>query len=326
MKLQRRRFLRLAAGAAVLPALSHVATAQAYPSRPVRLVVPFAAGGGQDVTARVLANRLSEIWRQQVAVENRGGAAGNIGTLAVAQSAPDGYTVLFASPTLAISPQLYPSVGYNPIADFSPVTLVGALPNVMVVPNSSRAKSIRDFIDYAKGNRGKVTFASSGVGASPHLSGELLKHMARIEMVHVPYRGAAPALNDLLTGRVDALFGNLPSLLPQARSGTLRALAVTSARRSPFAPEIPTFAESGVPGFEVTSWSALFMPARTPVEIQTKVHDDTIAALEHPPVRQKFEEIGVEVVTSTPAELAAYLQAESEKWGTLIKEVGIKPE
>ena len=207
------------------------------------------------------------------------------------------------------------------------MTLVGSITNVMVVPNSSPAKSVREFIDYAKANRGKITFASGGVGTTPHLSGELLKRMARIEMVHVPYNGGAPAaFNDLVGGRVDAVFGNLPALLPLIQTGVLRALAVTSATRSALAPDVPTIAESGLPGFEVMSWYALFMPARTLGEIVTKIHDDAVAALAHPPVKQRLEDLGVEVVTSTPAGLAAHLKAEMEKWGSIIKEAGITPE
>jgi tripartite-type tricarboxylate transporter receptor subunit TctC len=324
-KLPRRTFLHLAVGAAALPAISRIARAQSYPTRAVRLIVPFAAGGGQDAAARLLANRLSEIWRQQVVVENRGGGGGNIGNQAAAQSPPDGYTILFGSPSLAISPHMYASLGYNPMTDLAPVTFIGSIPNVMAVPKDSPAKSVREFIDLANRNRGKLTFGSSGVGASPHLSGELLKTMAKIEILHVPYRGIALAFNDLLAGRIDAFFGNMPTILPHVRSGAIRALAVTSTMRSPTAPEIPTFAEAGVPGYEVTAWSALFAPAKTPAEFISNVRDATIEALSHPPVKQKFEEIGFEIATSTPQQLAAYLKAETEKWGPIIKAAGIKP-
>ena len=324
MKLPRRRFLQLAAAAAALPALPRIAPAQSYPSRYVRLVVPFPPGGAADPIARVLANRLSEIWGHQVVIENRGGAGGNLAAQAVAQSEPDGHTLLLGSIFLATNPFVYSSLGYDPIADLAPVTMVGAFPNLMVVPNSSPATSVKEFIGYAKANRGNTTYASNGIGGTPHLSGELFKRMAGIEMTHVPYRGGGPALNDLIPGRVDVLFGTLPSTLPQARSGMLRALAVTTITRSPFAPDLPTIAESGVPEFEVAGWNGLFLPARTRAEIVTKVRHDAIAAIAHPPVKQKLEEMGVDVITSTPAELAAHLKSEMAKWGTTIKEVGIK--
>jgi tripartite-type tricarboxylate transporter receptor subunit TctC len=324
MKLPRRRFLYLGAGAAALLALSRMARAQIYPSRYVRLVVPFPPGGGGDALARPLANRLSEMWGQQVVIENKGGAGGNIGAQAVAQSAPDGYTVLLAGANLAINPSLYPT-SYNPANDLAPITLVTVIPNLMMVPNSSPAKSVKEFIDYAKANRGKITFASTGIGASPHLSGELFKRKAGIEMTHVPYRGAGPAMNDLIPGRVDAMFSNLPGVLPQVQSGTIRGLAVTSAQRSPAAPDIPAIGET-VPGYEVSAWWGLFVPAKTPDDIVMKIHADAVAALTHLSVKQRYEAIGAPVTSSTPTELARLLASETEKWGPIVKEAGIKPE
>ncbi len=321
---RRRQFLQLAAGAAALPPVSRIAWAQAYPSRYVRFVVPFPPGGGGDAIARPLANRLSEIWGQQVVIENKGGAGGNIGSQAVAQSAPDGYTILLYGPGLAINPWLYPT-GYNAANDLAPITLVTVIPNLMMVPNSSPAKSVKEFIDYAKANRGKVTFASTGIGASPHLSGELFKRKAGIEMTLVPYRGASLAMNDLIPGRVDAMFSNLPGVISQHQSRTIRGLAVTSAKRSPAAPELPTIGET-VPGYEVSGWWALFVQAKTPNDIVNKIHSDAIAALGHPSVRERYEAIGAPVTTSTPAELAALLASETEKWGPIVKEAGIKPE
>ena len=213
-----------------------MASGQACPNRYVRLVVPFAPGGGGDALARPLAHRLSEVWGQQVVIENRGGAGGNVGAQAVAQSAPDGYTILLAGgANLAINPFLFPGT-YNPADDLAPVTLVTTIPNLMMVPNSSPAKSVAEFIAYAKANPGKITFASTGIGASPHLSGELFKRMAGIEMVHVPYRGAGPAMNDLIPGRVDTMFSNLPGVISLHRNGTIRGLAVTTAERSPAPP------------------------------------------------------------------------------------------
>jgi len=325
MKFHRRQFLHLAVGAAALPAVSRVAWTQSYPNRYVRLVVPFAAGGGGDALARPLANRLSEMWGQQVVIENRGGAGGNVGAQAAAQSEPDGYTILLGGgANLATNPLLFPS-SYNPANDLAPVTVVTVIPNLMMVPNSSPARSVKEFIDYAKANPGKITFASSGVGASPHLSGELFKRKAGIEMIHVPYRGAGPAMNDLIPGRVDTMFTNLPGVISQLLSGTIRGLAVTSAKRSPALPDIPTVGET-VPGFEVSGWWGLFVPAKTPSEIIAKIHSDAVAALEHPSVKQRYDAIGAPVMTSTPAELAARLALETEKWGPIVKEAGIKPE
>jgi len=325
MKLPRRRFLHLAAAAAVLPAVTRIAAAETYPNRYVRLVVPFPPGGGGDALARPLANRLSEAWGQQVVIENKGGAGGNIGAQAVAQSAPDGCTLLLGSAFLAINPFLYPASGYDPVADLAPVTLLTVIPNLMMVPNSSPAKSVKEFIDHAKANPGKTTFASTGIGASPHLSGELFRRKAGIEMTHVPYRGAGPAMNDLIPGRVDAMFSNLPGVLPQVQSGTIRGLAVTSAKRSPAAPDIPTIGES-VPGYEVSTWWALFAPAKTPAEIVTKIHADALAALAHPSVKQRYEAIGAPVTGSTPAKLAVLLASDMQKWGPIVKEAGIKAE
>jgi tripartite-type tricarboxylate transporter receptor subunit TctC len=319
----RRAFLRLVTGAAVLTAASRIGWPQAYPNRYVRLVVPFAAGGGGDALARPLAQRLSEIWSQQVVIENRGGAGGNVGAQAVAQAEPDGYTILLGGGVnLATNPFLYPS-SYNPVNDLAPVTLVTVIPNLMMVPNSSPARTVKEFIAYAKANPGKVTYASSGVGASPHLSAELFKRKAGIEMIHVPYRGAGPAMNDLIPGRVDTMFTNLPGVISQHQNGTIRGLAVTSARRSPALPDVPAVDES-LPGYEVSGWWGLFVPARTPADIITKIRSDAAAALEHPWLREHYEAIGAPAMSSTPAELAARLASESEKWGPIIKDAGIK--
>jgi tripartite-type tricarboxylate transporter receptor subunit TctC len=324
MKLPRRRFLHLAAGAAAIP-VSHLAWAQTYPNRFVRIVVPFPPGGSADPIARVLANRLSEVWGQQVVAENRAGAGGKIAAVSVAQSAPDGYTLFCGGDFLATNRYLY-SPTVDPVADLAPVTLICLYTDVMVVPNSSPAKSVTDFIEYCKSNRGTVTFASPGTGTSPHLSGELFKRMAGIEMTHVPYRGGGPALNDLIPGRVDVMFATQPSSRSLIESGAIRALAVTSATRSPFAPNIPTIAASGVPGFDVSAWYALFMPVKTPAEIVRKVYGDTIAAIAHPQVKQRLEDIAATAVSSTPAELTARLKSELEKWGPIITALGIKPD
>jgi tripartite-type tricarboxylate transporter receptor subunit TctC len=320
----RRRLIGLSAAAALAPALrGRAAFAQAWPNRFVRLIAPFPAGGGTDAVGRIIAGRLSEIWGQQVVTENRGGAGSNIGIEAAARSDPDGYTMLIASLPLAVNRFIYPSLAYDAVADFAPVSLICTYPNVMAVPNSSPAKSVREFIDYAKANQGRITFASSGIGTSPHLSGELFKRMAGIEMTHVPYRGVALAMNDLIPGRVDVMFNTTGGLMPQVRAGQVRGLAVTTAERFPTAPDLPTVAESGVPGFDVSSWYAFLVPARTPPDIVWKMHTDTVAALSDPTVKTRLQELGVLVIGSTPAELARHLKSEMEKWAPVIKAAGI---
>jgi len=323
--INRRALVQLAAASALGPALAGRSHAQTpvWPSRYVRLVVPFPPGGGTDAIARVLAGKLSEMWGQQLVVENRGGAATNIGTEAVVRAEPDGYTMLLHSMPLAVNKFLFPSLPYDPVADLAPVSLICDYPNIMAVPNSSPAHSVADFIAYAKANRGKITFASSGHGTSVHLSGELFKRMAGIEMLHVPYRGAGPAFNDLIPGRVDVMFNNIGAVLPLIQGGKLRGLAVTTAKRTPAAPELPPIAEAGVPGFDVSSWYAFLAPARTPPDIIRRMHADTVAALSDPATRQKLEALGVVVRGSSAAELAAFLKAEMDKWGPVIKEAGI---
>jgi tripartite-type tricarboxylate transporter receptor subunit TctC len=326
MKLPRRKFLCLAAGAAALPAVSRIAGAQGYPNRYVRFVVPFPPGGSADPIARVLANRLSEIWGQQAVIENKAGAGGNIGAQAAASAPPDGYTIFLGGGFMAKNPFLYPNSTYDPVADLVPVTKVSEFTNVMVVPNSSPVMSVKEFIAHAKANRGKISFASSGTGAEPHMSGELFKHVTGIEMTHVPYRGGGPALNDVIPGRVDVYFGTMPSTLSLVRAGQVRALAVTSIARSSFAPDLPTIAEAGVPGYDVSAWYGLYVPARTPAEIVSKLHRDTTAALAQAQVRERLGDIAAIAVSSTPQELAALLKSDMALWGPIIKAAGIRGE
>jgi tripartite-type tricarboxylate transporter receptor subunit TctC len=324
MKFQRRQFLVMAASASALPAVSRTAIAQTYPNRFVRFVVPFPPGGSADPIARVLANRLTELWGQQVVIENKGGAGGNIAALAVAQSAPDGYTLFMGGTFLATNPFLYSSV-VDPTTDLTPVTRICTFTYVMIVLNSSPARSVSEFIEYCKANRGKISFASTGTGAA-HLSGELFKRLTGVEMTRIPYRGGGLALNDLIPGRVDAMFATMPSVLALIQNKTVRALGVASSTRSPFAPDIPTIAESAVSGFDVSDGYALFFPPKTSPKIVNKVHDDTVAALAHPPVRQRLGEIAASPVNSTPTELATLLTSEMDKWGPIIKDLGIKPD
>jgi tripartite-type tricarboxylate transporter receptor subunit TctC len=325
--LNRRRFVGIAAAAVAAPSIpSPRASGADWPVKPVRVVVPFAPGGSTDITARLVSNRLQEVWGQSVVVENKGGAGGNIAADMVAHSDPDGYTIFIVGPGMATNKFLYPSLSYDPVGDFAPVTMLITQPNMMCVPNSSPAKSVKEFIDYCNTNKGKVTYASSGNGTTLHLSGELFKRLAKVEMTHIPYRGGAPAINDLIPGRVDVIFDNVPSIISHVRSGTLRGLAVTTRDRIAIMPEMPTIAESGVPGFDVSSWFGFFVPARTPQDIIAKINADTNAALAHPSVKPRFDDLGATPKGSTPAELAAFLKSEIDKWGPVIQEAKIKVE
>ena len=325
--LNRRCLIGLAASSLAAPSiLSSGAHAADWPAKPVRVVVPFTPGGSTDITARLVSNRLQEVWGQSVVVDNRPGAGGNIAADAVAHSDPDGYTIFIVGPGLATNQFLYPQLSYDPVRDFAPVTLLITQPNLMCVSNSSPAKSVQEFIAYCNANAGKVTFASSGNGTTLHLSGELFKRLAKVEMTHIPYRGGAPAINDLIPGRVDVIFDNMPSILPHAKAGSLRALAVTTRERVAVVPEIPTIAESGVPGFDVFSWFGFFVPAKTPQDIVARINADTNAALAYGPVKSRFEELGATPKGSTPEQLAAFLQSEIDKWGPVIREARIRVE
>jgi tripartite-type tricarboxylate transporter receptor subunit TctC len=298
-------------------------SAEGWPSRPVRMIVPFPPGGGTDNVGRILSPKLSEMWGQQMVIENRGGAGSNIGNELAAHAAPDGYTILFSAFTLGTNRFIYPTLAYDPIADFAPVTLICTFPNVLVVPNTSPVKSVAEFIAYAKAHRGDVTFGSSGIGTSMHLSGELFKRMAGIEMTHIPYRGAGPAIIDLIPGRLSMMFSTAASVTPHVRAGRLRALAVSSAKRFSAEPNLPTVAEAGVPGFDVSSWYGLSMPAKTPPAIVNKLNADAVAALRDPQVRERLVGLGLEVVGSTPQEFGTFLRAEMAKWEPVIKSAGI---
>ena len=327
----RRRLAGLIATSALAPAsLARSALAQTsgqnWPSRHVRLIVPFVPGGAADLIARLVGSRLSEAWGQQIVVENRSGAGANIGAQAVAQSEPDGYTLFITSVPHATNRFLYPSLSYDPIADFALVTLICMQPNIMVVPNASPAKSVLEFVAYAKSKPGQISFGSGGVGTSVHLSGELFKRMTGVEMTHVPYRGSAPALQDVIAGRLDLIFDNITPALPHVKSGSARGLAVTTDKRVTAAADLPTIAEAGVPGFDVSSWFAFFVPAKTPSAIIKKMNEGTIAALAHPMVKERLEQFGAALVGSTPNELAAFLKSEMDKWGPVIREAKIKIE
>ena len=324
MTFPRRQFLQFVAGAAALPFAPMAAVADTYPNRAVRFVVPFPPGGASDPVARVLGARLSDIWGQPVLVENKGGAGGNIGALTAVQSPPDGYIIFIATNFLATNPFIYPALGYDPLTDLAPVTRLTVFTNVLLVPPNSPVTSVKDFIAYAKSRGGKASYASPGVGTIQHLCGELFKRKAGIDIAHVAYRGGGPALTDLMAGRVDVMVATLPSVMSQIKGGTVRALAVTSAERIPFAADIPTVAESGLPGFDVSDGQCLYMPGKTPGEFIKKVHDDVIAALATPAVKQKFVDINVLIVTSTPKEVTTYLKAQMTQWSAIIKDANIK--
>ncbi len=294
-----------------------------FPNKPVRLIVPVAAGGPTDIVARMLAEKLSKMWDQQVFIENKGGAGTNIGNEYAARSDPDGYTVLFATASLAVNTSLYRSLSYDPIADFAPVSLVTELAYFVFVPNSSPAHSIKEFIDYARSRPGKLTMASPGTGSAPFLAEMLFLQMAGIKMTHVPYRGASPAFTDLIPGRVDCYFGS-GTLLSYSRSGQVRVLATTGPKRDAAAPEVPTIAETGVPDYHVTAWQALFVPAKTPPEIVRKISADTNTALSDPAIKDKLAKTGYVAGGSSPEELEKLLKSEIDKWSAVIKSVGIK--
>jgi tripartite-type tricarboxylate transporter receptor subunit TctC len=305
--------------------LSFHAGALPYPVRPIHFVVPYPAGGPLDAVARLLGQRVSERVKQPVIVENKPGAGGNIGADFVAKSPADGYTILMgAVATHAINPTLYASIPYDAEKDFKPVTQLASTPNVLVVNPSLPVHDVREFIAYAKANPGKLNFGSGSTGSAGHLAGELFKSMAGVEMTHIPYKGAAPAMNDLIAGQINLMFDNLASSLAQVKAGKIRALAVTTATRSPLAPELRTIAESGLPGFDINTWFGLFVPAGTPLEVVEVLHDEFNRALSDPGIRDKMLAIGAEPVGSTPAQFAAYIHSESAKYARIIKASGAK--
>jgi tripartite-type tricarboxylate transporter receptor subunit TctC len=319
--IDRRRLVALAASLPLAPLVSRSALAAAWPTRPVRVIVPYPAGGSTDVVTRITADRLSGIWNEQAVVENKPGASTNLAAAYVAHADPDGYTVLTGTSALAITRLLFRSLAYS-LSDLAPVSMICSFPLLLLVPTSSLAKSVKEFIDFAKQNKGHVTYASPGVGTAPHLAGEMLKQMAGIEMTHVPYRGDAPALTDTIAGRVDLQIGG-PAMLEQVRSGQVRALAFATAKRSPLEPNLPTVAEAGFPDFDVAGFFAFFVPAKTPRAIINKIHVDTAAVVRDPAVKAKFEKIGMVAVGSTPEELAAAMKAETDRWTPVIKEAKI---
>ena len=297
-----------------------------YPTRPVRLIVPSSPGGGTDISARILAPQLTQFLGQQVIVENRPGAGTMIGAEAVARAAPDGYTLLMGISTLAINPAMYKKVTYDALKDFAPISQAVSLSNVLVIHPSLPARNVKEFVAFVKARPGQINFASAGVGTSPHLSMELLLVLAKLNMVHVPYKGSGPGVSDLIAGHVPAMMPNMLSAQPHIKTGRLRALGVTGTKRAPGAEDIPTIAEAGVPGYEAVQWYGVLAPAATPRDIITKLHTGVVRALQNPDVRQRLLNDGAEPVGSSPEEFAAYLRSETTKWAQVIKAAGIKPE
>ncbi|HZY21276.1 MAG TPA: tripartite tricarboxylate transporter substrate binding protein [Beijerinckiaceae bacterium] len=302
--------------------------ADTYPSRIVKLIVPFPAGGTTDIFARHIGDRLAKAFGHNFVIDNRGGAGGNIGSDAVAKADPDGYTLLVGTVgTHAINTSLYTRMPYDPVRDFAPVAYLAGVPNIMEVnPKNVKATTVKEFIAEAKAAPKKLSFASSGNGTSIHLSGEMFKQMTGVELVHVPYRGSAPAVNDLIAGQVDVMFDNLPSSIEQVRGGNLRAIAVTSLKRSVALPDVPTIDESGLQGFDASSWFAIFAPAKTPPEIVQKLNAEVLKALADPELQKRFADIGGEIRPYKPDELAAFVKAEIEKWAKVVKASGAKIE
>ena len=325
MRLPRRRFLYLAAGAVALPAVSRIAWAQTYPARPVRLIVGFAAGGAADTLAHLIGQWLSERLGQSFVVENRTGAGGNIATEVVVRAPADGYTLLSVSSPNAINATLYDKLDYNFIRDIAPVASTIRLPSVMAVNPSLPARTVPEFIAYAKANPGKISMASAGIGSTGHVAGELFKMMAGVNMVHVPYRGEAPALIDLLGGQVQVMFPTAVASVQYVRAGKLRALAVTTATRSDALPDIPTLGEF-VPGYEASTWYGIGAPKNTPGEIVETLNKEINAALADPKMQARLADLGATVLPSSPSDFGKLIAEETEKWAKVIKFAGIKAE
>jgi tripartite-type tricarboxylate transporter receptor subunit TctC len=318
-------FLRLLAALFASSLIASTASGQAYPAKPVKIVVPFAAGGAVDILTRVLADKLQPPLGQQVVVEPVVGAGGNIGSAQVAKSTPDGYTLLMATTgTHTINPGLYRNMSFDAVKDFAPITLVASVPNILVVHPDVPAKTVKELVALAKSKPGKLNFASFGHGTSNHLSGELFKSVASIDIVHVPYKNAPQAVLEIVGGQVNFAFVNAPLALPQVRAGKLRALAVTGAKRSPAVPDLPTMAEAGLPDFVVESWYGLMAPAGTPEPILKRLHDETTKVLARPDLVEAFAKQGADVVTATPAEFAAMVAAEKARWAEVIAKSGAK--
>ena len=324
MNISRRKFLHLAAGSGALPVLSRSAWAQTYPSRPVHIIVPYAAAGPNDIVARVVCQWMSEHLGQPFVIENRPGAGTNIGTEMVVHSPPDGYTVLVVSSSHAINATLYEKLNFSFIRDVAPVASIMRVPNVMLVNPAFPARSVREFIDYGKANPGKLNFASSGIGASNHMSGELFKFMTGLDMMHVPYRSSGPALTDLISGQVQVMFDAMASAVEHIRAGRLRALGVTTATKADALPEAPVIADV-VPGYEVSNWFGFGMPRNTPADVVMTFNKAVNEAIADPKLKARLAELGGILMPGSPADFGKLIAEETEKWGKVIRSANIKP-
>ncbi len=323
-------FRRLPWIAALCACASWNAAAQAasthYPNKPLRLIVPFAPGGSNDIMARIIGQKIGESVAQQVVIDNRGGASGIIGTDLAAKAAPDGYTLLMMSLTLAVNPSLFKKLPYDTNKDLAPVSLVASAPLILVVHPALPVKTVKDFVAHAKANPGKLNFGSGGPGTTPHLAGEMLKSMAGLQMTHVPYKGGGPALADLVGGQLQLMLENIPSTLPHVKSGRLRVLALSGLKRSALVPEVPTLDEAGLKGYDIVGWNGFFVPAGTAHVIVSKLHAETLKALALPDIKDRLSGMGAEGVGNTPAEFAAFFKAEIAKWAQVVRSAGLRVE
>lgn len=318
----RRQVLR--AGAALALGTTGFAARAAWPEKPIRVVLGFAAGGGSDILLRTITPALGDALGQSIIVDNRPGAGGNIAMQAVAQAAPDGYTLLMGTPGLATNSSLYASLGFDPLKDFAPISLVGSVPNVLIVKPSLRVSTVAELIAHARANPGKLNYASPGSGTSLHLAGELFKTSTGVRIEHVPYKGGAQALADVMSGQVDLMFNVLPSALPQIRAGTVKALAVTGSQRAAALPDKPTMIEAGVAGYTAVTWNGLLAPAGVPRDLVNRLNEAVLKVLRTPEMAQKYAAIGTDVVVSTPDEFSAFLRDETTKWRRTIEGAGVK--
>ncbi len=324
--MKRRDFLAATGAGAVVTAIPQQAFAQSYPTKPIKFVVGFAPGGATDVVGRLMAKKLGDALGQPIIIENKAGGSSNIGAEAVARSAPDGYTFYVCAITSAINASLFPKLPFDFARDFEPVALFAKVPNILVVHPSVPAKSLKELIDYARANPGKLSYASSGSGTSIHMCGELFKILAKVDLVHIPYKGSAPAMTDMIGGQVQVMFDNMPSALPHVKAGKLRALAVTSAQRSPSAPDVPTMSEAGLDGFDVQSWFGLMAPKGTPREIIARLNTESVKALGTADIKERFMDLGAVPVPMSSDAFGDFIRAEITRWAEVVKASGAKVE
>ena len=324
--MKRRDFLSMTGAGALAAALPQQVLAQSYPNKPIKFVVGFAPGGATDVIGRLMAKKIGDALGQPIIIENRAGGSSNIGAEVVARAVPDGYTFYVCAITSAINVSLFPKLAFDFARDFEPVALFANVPNILVVHPSVPAKTVKELIDYARAQPGKLSYASSGAGTSIHLSGELFKMLAKVDIVHIPYKGSAPAMTDMIGGQVQVMFDNMPSALPHVKVGKLRALAVTSAQRSPSAPEVPTMGEAGVAGFDVQSWFGLVAPKGTPKDIIARLNAESVKALATADIKERFMELGAVPGPMSPEAFGDYIRSEIIRWGEVVKVSGAKVE